>query len=220
MAGTRTREDMVRDAALLLTLWARCSTAPEKDLGDRLRLMKLAFLAQHRFVAARLRALNLSFYRWTWGPLSNEVYDAWNALTRAGLMEEDERFVLTPRGRSLAEAFFEEVVRAERNVMTRETIDAVAGRWRDAETPKLLDAVYGMSIVLPGENRARPVRSIEAGVELLRPLSPDEARVEFDIDSGWMETLAVMFNPASMRVIAEAEGDFRAGRVIGVAAPQ
>ena len=91
----RTQPQRWADAAILLALWTKAAKKPLEDAGDRLRLMKLAFLAAHDLHEQRFRALGLTFYRWKWGPLSNEVYEAWEMLTDAGLMEEEERFLIT-----------------------------------------------------------------------------------------------------------------------------
>ena len=65
MPTTRTPDDRRTDAALLLGFWARCAQRPREDAGDKLRQMKLAFLATHGLNNESVRALNLAFYRWT-----------------------------------------------------------------------------------------------------------------------------------------------------------
>ena len=87
MSDHRTPDEQRTDAALRAALWARFAQHPREDAGDKLRQMKLAFLAAHGLEKEGVRALNLSYYRWTWGPMSNEVYLAWEMLERAGLLE-------------------------------------------------------------------------------------------------------------------------------------
>lgn len=202
------------DAALLLTLWARSVEAPREDAGDRLWQMKLAFLAALGLSRNEARALTLNFYRWTWGPLSNEVYEVWDDLEGAGLMCPEERFVVTRRGLELADAFYAEVVCDERNVIVRETLDGVADEWRgEPRTSDLLRHVYATGIVpLEGSGPA-PVEAIRRGAELLEPVPADQAKSWLTIEPGWRETLALAMTPEARATLDAAIADFREGRI-------
>ncbi len=203
------------DATLLLTLWARSVETPHKDAGDRLWQMKLAFLAALGLSLGEVRALTLNFYRWTWGPLSNQVYEVWDDLEGAGLMCPEERFVVTRRGLELAEAFYAEVVCDERNVIVRETLDRVAGEWHgEPRTSDLLRQVYATEIIpLEGSNPA-PVGAIQRGAELLEPVPTDRAKSSLTIEPGWRETLALLMNAEARATLDAAIADFREGRIV------
>ena len=202
------------DAALLLTLWARSVDAPREDAGDRLWQMKLAFLTALGLSRDEVRALTLNFYRWTWGPLSNEVYEVWDDLEGAGLMCPEERFVVTRRGLELAEAFYAEVVCDERNVIVRETLDGVADEWRgEPRTSDLLRHVYAIGIVPLEGGGPVPVEAIRRGAELLEPVPADRARSGLTIEPGWRETLALAMNPEARATLDAAIADFREGRI-------
>lgn len=203
------------DAALLLALWARSVEAPRKDAGDRLWQMKLAFLAALGLSRDEVRALNLNFYRWTWGPLSNQVYEAWDDLEGAGLMRPEERFVVTRRGLELAEAFYAEVVCDERNVIVRETLDRVADEWRgEPRTSDILRHVYATEIAPLEGDVLVPVSAISRGTELLEPVSADRAKGGLTIEPGWRETLALTLNAAARSTLDAAIADFRDGRIV------
>jgi hypothetical protein len=212
MTAAPVDESRLTDAALLLALWRGSAEAPREDLGDRLRLMKLAFVAQHTFVERRIRALDLSFYRWSWGPLSNGVYAVWKLLQDAGYLAEDEHFILTRAGEGLADAFHEEVLRAEANRPVWEVVSGTAEQWRGVRTAELLDYVYDSQLTPAGGTKHQRVRDISKGVELLQPLSPEQAKIELQIDPAWVETLGLLFQPGSRQEIARAEQDFRLGR--------
>lgn len=203
------------DAALLLTLWARSVEVPREDAGDRLWQMKLAFLAALGLSRDEVRALNLNFYRWTWGPLSNEVYEVWDDLEGAGFMCLEERFVLTEGGLELADAFYEEVVCDERNVVIRETLDRIAGEWRgEARTSAILDRVHAVEIAPLAGGEPSPVHAIPQGGELLEPVPHDRARSWLTVEPGWRETLALAMNPEARATLAAAIADFREGRIV------
>lgn len=214
MPSPRTPDDRRTDAALLLALWAKCARRPREDSGDKLRQMKLAFLVAHRLQQERARALTLSFYRWTWGPMSNEVYDAWETLERAGLMESEEHFVYSRAGEALANAFYEEVIRDERNVAVHKVIEHLAREWQDIpNTAPLLEAVYAMKLTPIGRDQPLAVGDIRKGEELIEPVDPREARSTLYVDRGWLETLALVLTPGAAAPIHAAVADFRAGRV-------
>jgi len=213
MSTVRTPDERRTDAALLLALWARCAQRPREDAGDKLRQMKLAFLAAHGLETERVRALNLSFYRWTWGPMSNEVYAAWEVLERSRLMESEEHFVLSREGESMAHEFYEDVVRDERNALVRAVLDRVAGEWLEKpNTGPLLEAVYAMELRPVGSDQRLAVRDIRKGEEVLAPVDPGRAQSTLYVDRGWLETLAIELKPGALATLRRAQSDFLEGR--------
>ncbi len=214
MSAVRTLEERCVDATLLLALWARCAQDPSQDAGDKLRQMKLAFLAAFRLQEERVRALTLSFYRWRWGPLSNDVYETWGMLEAAGLVNQEEHFVFTRAGERLARAFYDEVLRDEPNALVRAVIDGVAAEWQpDPSTGALLRSVYAMRVRPLGSEQELPIEAIVEGTELLAPMPLGEARAALQIDSGWLETLALTLSPGADVPLRRAVEDFRSGRV-------
>lgn len=214
MSTHRTPDDRRIDAALLLALWARCSPRPREDAGDKLRHMKLAFLAARALHESRFHALSLTFFRWTWGPMSNEVYDAWSVLKRAGLIESEEHIVLTRAGESLARAFYDDIVRDEPNAPLKSAFDAVEAKWRDQPaTAPLLDAVYSLCVKAIGAAEAQSIREIRKGVELIVPLRREDSIATVRIDGGWLETLALELNPKFAAGVESGIRDFVEGRV-------
>ncbi len=203
------------DSAILLTLWTSAAKKPWENAGDRLRLMKLAFLAAHDLQELRFRALGLSFYRWTWGPLSNEVYSTWEALAASGLMEEEERFVVTDDGAEFAESFGREVIGDEPNACVRQTIDRIAEEWAGRMATKpILDHVYRMKIRPVGGSRQITIKQARRGTPLMEPLQGRELVGSFEISNAWVETLGQYFSPFNDAVLSRAERDFRERRFV------
>ena len=205
------------DAALLLALWANAAESPREDEGDKLWQMKLAFLAARDLAKGRVTGLNLSFYRWTWGPLSNEVYDAWDDLAENQLLQPEEQFVFTRRGLDLAHAFYSEVVCDERNVRVREVIDRVAKEWHgQPRTANLLKRVYDLEVVPRGDEGSlpTPIRDIRKGIDLLEPVPTSEATGWFTVEPGWLETLAFTLRVGARASLEAAITDYRTGRIV------
>src|SRR3972149_10600872 len=103
MREERTRGEILADEALILALYPLTQVeARTPEVGDRLKAMKLVFLANHSMLQRRVKGLNCTFYRWNYGPLSNEVYGAWARLIHAGLMHETGLFSSTTMGLEVA----------------------------------------------------------------------------------------------------------------------
>ncbi len=207
------------DAALMLVLWHRAAPQgggdfhDENDVGDRLRLMKLAFLAAHRFNEQQIAGLGLTFYRWTWGPLSNQVYAVWELLERAGALHEEEQWLITESGASLSDAFYGEVLQAESNRGARQAFDDIAARWRDEPlTSAIMKHVYGLDVRPAGSSLPVTVARVPLGDTIITPLEASIDSRGFEVDPAWLETLALSFSPSDVASIAAAEEDFRATR--------
>ncbi len=200
------------DAALLLVLW-RCASTDETAAGSRLRLMKLAFLASRRFAEESIHALNVRFYRWRYGPMSNDVYEIWERLQRAGLMEEEEVWSLTMSGELLAQGFYDEVLGEEGNAPVKAVLDEVADKWRSAWSAQpLINHIYDLPLSIDGSGPA--IRDMPEGSDFDVPLTASEASVSLEVSYSWVETLALSLNPEAMMMLNAAVEDFRAGRYV------
>ena len=200
------------NSALLLTLWHRASSE-ETNAGGRLRLMKLAYLLSRQFHESGICALNVQFYRWHFGPMSNEVHEAWERLTAANLMEEEEVWSLTETGTSLAQGFYEDVLREETNAPVRRALDAVAKRWCNVWSAQpLMLHIYELHPCPDGTGPL--ITNMQLGEEFPEPVEPEHAKATLEVSNAWIETLAFEMNPANMARLRAAVEDFRAGRYI------
>lgn len=201
------------DSMMLLTLWTRA--APEDgapSIGDRQRLMKLAFLFSHALSEERIDALGLSFFRWHWGATSDGVFRAWTYLSEAGLISEDEQWTAAEDGVRFADDWYRDVLCAEENAPTRAVLDRVAARWRScADSAPLVDAAYEAVVQPEPAGAALSVREVGQGDPLLTPAN-GTASSTLDVDWDFIETLGLMRSGYSQAAIEAAEEDFRAGR--------
>jgi hypothetical protein len=208
-------DERLTDWALLLALWHDSAQRPLEDAGDKLRQMKLAFLVAHPLFEQKVKGLNCSFYRWTWGPMSNQVYDAWNALSAAGLMESEEHFVISRRGADLAQAFTAEVLKDEANTPVREVLTAVSETWKPKQSTRaILTHVYSMQVTPLDalSPKATLVRDLPEGRQITRIVDEDEAASSLIVPNAWLETLAMLFSPSAISSLQTAEDDFREKR--------
>jgi uncharacterized protein YwgA len=218
----RERYDYERlsDNAMLLSLWAQAQKyTGTETVGDRLKLMKLAFLAAYRLYLDRVKAFNLRFYRYTHGPYTGQVSDNWADLGAFGLLVEDELFNVTEEGMRLAEHFTQEVLGLEENKPIRHVLDSVIEEFAGLDTNHLLDKVYAMRCyTLDSPGRARSIKAIPQGRVFTNILEEEEAEEILVIPPGWQITLELTFHPDALRNLQRGIEDAHAGRLYGLEA--
>ena len=200
------------DAALLLVLWSRASSE-ETGAGGRLRLMKLAYFAARKMAEASICGLSLSFYRWKYGPMCNEVYEIWEQLRAAGMLEEEEVWDVTADGLDLAESFYRDVLSEEANAPIKRVIDETCERWRtDWSAQLLMQHTFGLAAKIDGTGPT--IRDLPLGSEFESPPDLSSADVVLSVPNSWVETITLLLNPNTMPMLKAAVEDFRAGRIL------
>jgi hypothetical protein len=220
MRRERTDFERLTDNALLLTLYARAQeTAQSEAAGDRLKLMKLAFLSAYDLFRDNIKAFNLRFYRFKRGPYTGQVADSWADLTRSRLLVEDELFTVTEEGFRFAESFAAEVLSLEANRPVREVIDRISTEYAPLDTPALLQRVYDMRCyTLDSPGRKRTVQSVPLHQEFTTILEEDEADGALHIPPGWQVTLELTFHPDALRNLQRGVEGAQEGRLYGLEA--
>lgn len=215
MRRERTDAERLLDNAVLLTLWARAQERSGGEAaGDKLKLMKLAFLAAYPLYLDRVKALNLRFYRWTWGPMADQVYDTWGDLVRHGLLLDEERFIVSEEGIRLSAAFAAEVLALEANRRVLETLDQVAEVYGPLSTDQTLERVYAMRCYTSGApGRKRPVKALPHGEAMIDLLEAEEAESLLVVPPGWQVTLELAFHPDALHNLRRGIEDSHEGRV-------
>jgi hypothetical protein len=215
MREERTTDEKLTDEALILALYHLVQDRTgEAAVGDRLKAMKLVFLANHAMFSERMKGLNCTFYRWDYGPMSNDVYAAWDHLKRAGLLDEEECIRVTARGAELASGFIREVLESEENRPFLRFLEDTARYWGKKSRSAILTSVYNMEITPLGEFIASRIEDMPRTAHLTEALDAGDAKAVINIEQGWLETLGLMLNPPAMESIVRAADDARAGRVV------
>ncbi|MEX2599353.1 MAG: hypothetical protein WD533_06825 [Dehalococcoidia bacterium] len=203
----RTEQERFTDALLTLATYARVQETRGHDVGDRLKAMKHVFVPAHSLFSKRMRAFNLSFHRYTHGPFTREVYEAWEELTIAGFLavSEDPRGPVTVTGDGIAFAryFMGEVLSRPRNQGILHEIEASVDATASLSTRQLLDRVYATRAVPVGWQDRVPIAEIPAGVYLTKIIEPYEAAAAVDIPAQWHRR----FHIAYLKGIASIFGE-------------
>ncbi len=211
----RTDRDRLLDSAVLLYLWAGAQSRAGDAAGDRLKLAKLAFLAANDLYWNRIKAVNLSFFRYQFGPFSRDLYANWDELTAAGHLVEEEQFRVTEQGQNLARQFGEQVLGAEPNAEIRHRLDCLLDTYAPLSTEALLDRVYKMrcrALDLPG---LHTVRDLPMYTDLTGVLDASEAGLVLAVSPGWEVSLELAFHPDALANLQTGIEDARQGRVFG-----
>lgn len=217
MRHERTDIERVTDNAVLLTLWAMAQEQnPEHAVGDRLKAMKLAFLTTYELFWDNVKALNLAFYRHTWGPMSNQVYTAWDELQAAGLLREQEEITITETGQRLANEFASEVLSLPVNQPILGSLQSVTREYGPLPRPEVLRRVYAMHCyTLHDIARQELVKTMPIGRDITGLLSEDEADVILTVPPGWEMTLELALHSEALRNLRRGIEDTHSGRLHG-----
>ncbi len=217
MARDRTEYEKMVDLAMLLSIWERtqeCSPRPLQTAGDRLKLMKMAFLVGYDLYWQKIKALNTPFFRYLWGPYSIAVSDSWDALKELGLLKEEEEFVVTADGASLAKAFMSEVLALSQNEPIAAKIEQVVseyGRFPGLELRDLVYTIHAHTIQQP--NTERTIWDTPQNLDFTALLDERTCKAELALPASWETTLAIMLNKDETESIERSITDSRNGRI-------
>ena len=204
----RTRADEITDK--LLTLRAIQIASNKTRFQGRLMLQKIIFVAGHKYREAKERVLGQSFYRWDYGPMSDDVYRDVESLEKLDLItgELDKEIKLTERGKEILRKC-EPIFSSKRELLSKLDETAInAGNLND-----LLDKVYSMETFVEEMDKKLIIRDIPEGKTMLSPLWENEADLTLRLDNSWLETLDLMLDPEVDAEIQRAMEDARKGRV-------
>lgn len=216
MREVRRQDEAIIDKALLLVLMDLVGRRNESHLvGDRIKCMKLPFLATNQMFEKKAKGFNLTFFRDRYGPLSKAVYSAWNHLSMLGLVVEGRYgFRITSEGSALAQAIFNDLLSIQANTFFKQTIETVVLRYGHLSTSRIRQIVYDIEVSLPRSGVRTKVKDIEIGEDIILILEREEADLMLDIDSAWLETLAIELNPMNRQGLTKAFADYREGRIL------
>jgi hypothetical protein len=212
----RKTKEVIMDNALVLILMDLVARRNQTAfVGDRLKCMKLPFLAANQMFEQRAKGFNLTFFKYEHGPISKGVYSAWNHLSILGLIIEDRHgFNVTPDGSALAQAILGDVLSSQVNEFFRNTIENVAMTYGHLATPRIMQIVYDTEVLLPCSGVRKKIRDVELGEDLIMILEQNEARSILEIEPAWLETLAIELNPSNKAGLTTAFSDYREGRIL------
>jgi len=204
----RTKNDKFID--MLLTLEAiKIASKFTKNITI-LMIQKILFLSADFYRENKLRVLNQSFYRWDYGPMSEEVYADFNSLSDQGFIQGDvtKDVHITNNGLKLLEASSELLEQEKRFI---EPLEEVAKNVTRLD--ELLKKVYAKKVYIEEMDKTLPIDRVPEGMHILTPIWRDEAKESLILDKGWIETLELMLVPEVDAAIRKSIEDVKKGRI-------
>ena len=195
------------DRLLTLFLISECQKQGCKVTG-KVKLLKLVYLSESRMVENKIKGFNYGFYRWDYGPMSNELLQDFDCLKENGLLEKTENFIgITSRGW--------EVLRSSSTLLNRneellEFVRKVIREFGHYRGKSIKTIVYG----IPKTGERELVGKTGHGEELLRKISLDKARKSFLIDDEWIETLSILLDKEVCDSLERGMQDAKEGKVV------
>ena len=188
MRYERTREETLKDKALLLVLLAKAHSAAGQ-IGDRLKMQKLSFLLCYPLFQRRMKALNLIFFTYRWGPFTKDLYDAETDFEEAGLLFRQGRtYRLTESGIALASNIERSLHSDTDNREILSAVDDVVNAYGGMSTQELVDLTHQMKVVPVGWQQEEVLENLPHHLDLTRVLDDEEATAILEMDLGWLDS--------------------------------
>lgn len=212
--GVRTERDFrefLIDSALTLALFHQVEEVGG-SIGDRLKAMKLLFAASYEAHRMRQKCFSFAFYRYTYGPFTQQVYETWEDLAWAGWLEMGPgpkgQIKLSEKGHAVAQEFVRNVLSRPTNVHCLRTMKLIAKNLGALSTARVLDQVYAMKCLAVGAQEPVVIRDMPTGRYLTVPLEAEAASRAIQIPTKWL----TRFDQERLRAIGEnAPESFRQG---------
>ena len=201
MRFIRNQREKLQDLALSLALFGACQEG--KSIGDRLKVTKLLFLATHNLFSRDIKGLSLSFYRYTHGPFTTEVYEIWEELAWMGLLDCEGgaagQLGLTSKGQQVAGQITSTLSQEASCKVFLQQTRQIADAWCSANTGELLQHVYSLAVRPYGYDKDLPLSDVPQG-QRLTGIIPDRDAQSIVLAPG--ESLQLVF---AAREMARAE---------------
>jgi uncharacterized phage-associated protein len=204
--SSRTLTETLTDRLLILFLISECQKQACRVTG-KVKLLKLVYLSEGRMNQNETKGFNYGFYRWDYGPMSNEVLQDLDYLSENSLLEKTENFIgITNRGLEVLKG---STPLLNHNEELLKLIHKVIKEFGHYKGKSLKTIVYG----IPKIGERILVGKTEHGAVLLQKLPLEKARKMFWIDDEWIETLSILLDKEVCDSLKRGTQDAREGRV-------
>ena len=200
MRFEKTREEALKDKALVLALLARVHNANGGEIGDRLKIQKLCFLLTYELFGRRIKALNYTFFTYRWGPFTNDLYEAEADFEQAGLLyRHDARYRLTESGLALGNSIYGAISNLATNAEICEVIEKVVENFSRWSSEELVKYAHGMSVFPLGWRQPEILDDLPLHLDLTRVLDDEEATAILDLEPGWLISFGMELDRARVK---------------------
>jgi len=194
----------------LLLLYLIQQANVKGKIEDNLKLQKLVFLGQKKFLDRKDKAFSYNFFRWHHGPFSAEVNNDLTALTFRGLVEHRWPIELTRDGEELLEDCKE---LHEINRRFLEVIDNIVSDFAGYTSDQIKDHVYEMKIFVPRLRKVMTVEEVPPRNLILFKPSDKRSKAKFLVNERWCATLELALDQEAIESLKQSYDDAVEGKV-------
>lgn len=202
----RSNREALIDQLLTLFLISETQKSGYRISGE-VKLMKMIYQSEAKMIRDKVKAFNYSFYRWDFGPMSNDVLKDYKCLVNNHLLEKVQSYIfITKRGRGLLKDF-SELLEKNRDVL--KYIEKAVKEFAPYSGERLKEVTYDLPMV----TKKKLIRDTKTSEQILAKIEMSEARKWFRFDDEWEETLSVFLDKKACESMEKGMEDLRAGRV-------
>lgn len=202
----RTEREILTDRLLLLFLIDRTQRKGYQITG-KVKLMKMVFQAQTKMVKGQVKALDYSFYRWDFGPMSNGVLKDIDCMLKNDLLEKHGNYIfISDKGRELLRQFSKLL---QRNQHVVEHMNKTVNEFASYSGRILKEVTYDLPLLF----KKKLIRHAKPSDQILGRVKQDVARSWFLMDDDSEETLSLLMEKKACEALERGIADARAGKI-------
>lgn len=172
------------------------------------KMQKLTFVAQNEMAHEGIYAISGEFYKWNYGPMSNEVYRTNEVLVGNNLVE-DRALALTDRGETFL-ADFSYIIGDNKEIFT--LIDKCVDEFSQLSLHEIKEKIYSMMVTPLGWLKQSEIKDLPHGTTILR----NKGFTSLEIDADDIETLLIYIDEELYQSILSGMNDVKYGRISGL----
>ncbi|MCJ7609716.1 Panacea domain-containing protein [Candidatus Bathyarchaeota archaeon] len=199
----RTEAEATIDRFLLLSLIQEAHRT--RSLWGKTKLEKLVYLSQYALEKMKTKAFNYYFYKWHYGPFSDQIYRDLDGLTQCGVIRlrsrNNDEMVSTTSGIQLLETY-SDILKKNRDIY--EPIEEIVLDHKDYTADEIKEEIYNTVVFY---DRRKYVRDARLGEPLLFKLPEHETRITFRIGKKELESLFITLAPGFSDQISRARAN-------------
>jgi uncharacterized protein YwgA len=186
----------------LLLLYLIDETNKKGKMEDALKLQKMVFLSQKKFIERKLKGFSYNFFRWHKGPYSKGISMDTDLLTSDNLIQcGRDKIELTSDGKKILQGSSDLL---EQNQIFLKYIDSVIDEYSKLDPETLKNKVYAMEVMVPLIRKIMTIQQIPQGRIILFKSSDKKVKRIFEMPEAWIGTLELALDSEALEFLKKA----------------
>jgi len=188
----------------ILLLYLIKKTNAKGKIEDNLKLQKMVFLSQKKFIERKTKAFNYNFFRWHQGPFSAEVNNDLAYLISQSFISSWELIKLTKEGEEILKNCKELL---ETNHYILNVVNDIVDKFAIYTPDEIKNYVYAMKIFVPRLRKIMTIEEIPPRTLILFNPTEKRSKNKFILDESWCATLELAFDQEAVESLRHAFKD-------------